>query len=82
MEDVKSMSDAHAARPAPRTFTAREIAGGVLAIVLLVFALANLEKVTIDLIFGQLTLPVFFVIAIAALLGFGVGWLFRRRHRT
>lgn len=71
-------SDAGAA---PRAYTMRQIAAAVIAVVLLVFALANLEKVTVDLIFAQLTLPVFFVIAVPAVLGFGVGVLFRR-HRA
>ena len=64
----------------PRAYTMRQMAAAVIAVVLLVFALANLEKVTVDLIFAQLTLPVFFVIAVPALLGFGVGVLFRRNR--
>jgi len=76
-----STGESHAAGAEPRKYTLRQIAAAVIAVVLLVFALANLEKVTIDLIVAQLTLPVFFVIAVPALLGFGVGVLFRR-HRA
>ena len=67
---------------APRTFTGRQIIVAVVAVVVLVFALVNLESATIDLIFGQVTMPVFFVIAVPAALGFGMGVLVQRRHRA
>ena len=54
----------------------------VVAVVVLVFALVNLESATIDLIVGQVTMPVFFVIAVPAALGFGMGVLVQRRHRA
>ena len=60
----------------------------VLVTLVLIFALVNLEDAKIDFVFGQVTLPVFFVIAIAAFLGFGAGELVyhhrvtRRRKRA
>ena len=53
----------------------------VLVAIVLIFALVNLEKAKIDFVFGQVTLPVFFVIAIPAFLGFGAGELVSH-HRT
>jgi uncharacterized integral membrane protein len=47
----------------------------VLIAIILIFALANLEDATIDFVFGQVTLPVVFIIAIPAFLGFGAGEL-------
>jgi uncharacterized integral membrane protein len=41
-----------------------QIVGAVIALVLLVFALAHLEKVTVDPLSAQLTLPVFLVLAV------------------
>ena len=60
----------------------------VLVALVLIFALVNLEDAKIDFVFGQVTLPVFFVIAIPAFLGFGAGELVyhyrvtRRRKRA
>ena len=59
----------------------------VLVAIVLIFALVNLEDARIDFVFGEVTLPVFFVIAIPAFLGFGAGELVyhhrvtRRRRR-
>jgi hypothetical protein len=47
--------------------------------VVLVFALANLEKMAIDHIVAQLTMLVYFASAVPAALGFGV---LARRHRA
>ncbi len=66
--------------PAGRRMRFREGLALVIATLLLVFALVNLENVTVDLIFAELTMPVFFVIVVPALLGFGVGILFQRRR--
>ncbi|HEV2993600.1 MAG TPA: LapA family protein [Acidimicrobiia bacterium] len=53
----------------------------VLVAIVLIFALVNLEDARIDFVFGEVTLPVFFVIAIPAFLGFGAGELVSH-HRT
>ena len=48
----------------------------VLIAIILIFAVANTEKAKIDFVFGHVTLPVVFIIAIPAFLGFGAGsWL-------
>lgn len=64
--------------PEPWRPSGRQIFGSVVLVVLLVFAFVNLEKTKIDLVFTQVTIPVFFVIAVPALLGFAVGMLFQR----
>lgn len=58
--------------------SAREVIGVIVVVVVLVFALVNLEDAKIDLVFGQVTMPIFFVIAVPALLGFVAGMLFMR----
>jgi len=53
-------------------------------VLILVFALVNLEDAKIDLVVDQVTLPIFFVIAVPALIGFVAGLLFqhyRERRR-
>jgi uncharacterized integral membrane protein len=53
----------------------------VILVLVLVFALVNFQEAKIDLVFGQLTMPLFFAIAVPALVGFVAGALFQR-HRT
>lgn len=66
--------------------SAREVFAIVVVVIILVFALVNLEDAKIDFVFGQVTIPIFFVIAVPALIGFAAGLLFQhrreRRHRT
>jgi uncharacterized integral membrane protein len=66
--------------------TAREILAVLVVVVILVFALVNLEDAPIDFVFGQVTIPIFFVIAVPALIGFVSGLIFQhyreRRHRA
>jgi uncharacterized integral membrane protein len=62
-------------RPSPR-----QVVAGVILVVILVFGLVNLEDTTVDFVFGQVTTPVFFVVAVPALLGFLAG-LIVERHR-
>ena len=59
----------------------REILSIILMVVVAIFALVNLEEVTVDLIVDDVTMPLVFVIVISALLGFGAGYLFARRRR-
>jgi len=54
----------------------------VLVAIVLIFALVNLEDARVDFVFGQVTLPVFFVIAIPAFLGFGAGELVSHHRVT
>ena len=58
--------------------TARQVIAILILIVILVFALVNLQKTTIDFIFDQVTIPVFFVIAFPALAGFIAGLIVQR----
>ena len=58
----------------------RQIGAIILVVVIVVFALANTQDATIDFIFGDITLPLFVVIAVIGLLGFGAGWLVRGRR--
>ena len=60
--------------------TARQVIAVIILVLILVFALVNLEKATIDFVFDQVRIPVFFVIAFPALLGFVAG-LIVQRHR-
>jgi uncharacterized integral membrane protein len=72
---VQRVQPAPAWRPSGRQVTA-----AVLLVVVLVFALANLEDASIDFVFDQVRTPVVFVIAVPALLGFLAG-LIVQRHR-
>jgi uncharacterized integral membrane protein len=50
---------------------------GVLAAVLVLFALLNTHEVGVDFIFNTWSAPMILVIAIAALIGFALGFLVR-----
>ena len=66
---------------APRKkLSGRQIGAIVLVAVIVIFAIANTQDATIDFVFGDVTLPLFVVIAIIGLIGFGVGWLVRGRR--
>jgi len=67
-------------RAGARSFTVREIGVFVLIVLVLVFALANWEQTQIHFIFFKVETPVFFVIAIPALIAFAAGMLFQRRR--
>ena len=60
--------------------TAREVFGVLVLVLILVFALVNLEDAKIDFVYNQVTLPLFFVIAVPALIGFVAGLLFQHRR--
>jgi uncharacterized integral membrane protein len=63
----------------------RAIAAIVLGLLVLIFALLNLEDASIDFGFSSVTMPLVFVIAVVGGVGFGVGILFsrhRERHRN
>ena len=65
--------------PTSRRVGARQIIVTVIAIVLLVFALVNLEDANIDFVVGDVTIPLVLVIVICAVLGFVIGWFVGRR---
>ena len=58
----------------------RAIAAIVLGGLVLIFALLNLEKASIDFGITSVTMPLVFVIAVVGAIGFGAGVLFSR-HR-
>jgi uncharacterized integral membrane protein len=53
----------------------------VVVVLILVFALVNLEDSTVDFVVDQVTIPLFFVILVPSLLGFVAGLVFER-HRS
>jgi uncharacterized integral membrane protein len=61
----------------------RQIVGGVIAIVLVVFIAINNDDTSINLLFKEVTLPLWLVLAVTALLGVlvGVGLGTRRTKR-
>ena len=60
----------------------RQIVAAILIVIVLVFAIANLEDAKIDFVFGDITLPLFFVIVGSGLIGAAIGAsVSRRRHR-
>jgi uncharacterized integral membrane protein len=61
--------------------TAREVIGIVILVLVLVFALVNLEDAKIDFVVDQVTMPILFVIAVPALVGFVAGVLVQH-HRS
>jgi uncharacterized integral membrane protein len=60
--------------------TGRQIVAAIGILVVLILAIANLEDATVDFVFGDVTLPLFFVIVAAGLIGVLVGWVLARRH--
>ena len=63
--------------------TGRQIVIGIIVLVVVIFALANLEDAKVDFVFGDVTLPLFFVIVGSGLLGVLVGWsIARHRQRN
>ena len=60
-----------------RKWSGRQIAAVILVIVIVIFAIANTQDATIDVVFDGVTLPLFVVIAGVGVIGFGAGWLVR-----
>ncbi|MEX1009053.1 MAG: LapA family protein [Acidimicrobiia bacterium] len=52
----------------------------ICALVLLVFALANIDDVRVDFVFETVRAPLVLVIVVCALLGFVIGWVVGRRR--
>jgi uncharacterized integral membrane protein len=59
----------------------RQIAAGVSAILLLAFILANNDEAPISFLFWEATVPLWFGLAVAAVLGGAVGFLFGGRRQ-
>ncbi len=60
-----------------RTVNVKLILLGLLAAVLLLFALLNTHEVGVDFVVDTWSAPMILVIAISALIGFGLGFLVR-----
>ncbi len=60
--------------------TGRQIGGGLIAVILIAFIAANSKTVSVSLVFLSADLPLWLVLAITAVLGFGVGILFGSRR--
>jgi uncharacterized integral membrane protein len=63
-----------------RKVSAKTILLGVLAAVLVLFAVLNTEEVEIDWIFGSVRTPLIVMIVVCGALGFAIGYLVRA-HR-
>jgi len=67
-------------RPERRKLTPRQIGAIVLAAVIVVFAVLNLQKVHIDFVVKTVSMPLVIEILVVAGIAFGAGFLFSR-HR-
>ena len=60
--------------------TRRQLVGGIVAVVLLVFIAVNNEETNVSFLFFEASLPLWVVLAVTVLLAFGVGMLFGSRR--
>jgi uncharacterized integral membrane protein len=70
--------------PEPAKSTAishRQVAGGVAAILVLVFAVLNLQDVTMHWIVGTTHTPLIVLVAVCVLFGLAIGFVLGRRNR-
>lgn len=58
----------------------RQIGGGIIAVLLIVFIAANSETVPVSLVFVSAKLPMWLVLSISAVLGVGIGMLLGSRR--
>lgn len=58
----------------------RQIVALVLLGLLILLAILNFDDVSVDLLFGSVTTPLFVMIAVAGAVGFLIGWLVRGRR--
>jgi uncharacterized integral membrane protein len=58
----------------------RQIVALVLLGLLILLAILNFDDVSVDLLFGSVTMPLFVLIAVAGAVGFLIGWLVRGRR--
>ena len=62
-------------------FTAKQVVIAVLGLIVLILAIVNFESTQIDLVFVTVTLPLFFVIVGAAVIGWLIGLVAGGRKR-
>lgn len=60
--------------------TPRQITSAVVIFVVVLFAIVNLEKVSVDFIVSTIDIPLVFLILGALLPGLAAGWLLAERH--
>ena len=58
----------------------RQIVALVLLGLLILLAILNLDDVSVDLLFGSVSMPLFVLIAVSGAVGFLIGWLVRGRR--
>ncbi len=58
----------------------RQIVGAIIAILLVIFIIANNDDVVVSLVVTDATLPMWLVLGVTALLGFGVGMMMGARR--
>lgn len=64
-----------------KKISGRQIGAIAIGAVVVLFALLNTEEANIDLLFGDVSMPLFLVILVFSALGFGAGFLVAR-HRA
>jgi uncharacterized integral membrane protein len=70
--------------PEPARSTAithRQVAGGVAAVLVLVFALLNLQDVTMHWIVGTTHTPLIVLVAVCVVFGLAIGFVLGRRNK-
>ena len=65
-----------------RSITRKQATTGVTLVVVIVFALINLQNVTMHWIIGTTHTPFIILVAVCVLIGLGVGFLLGRRTRA
>lgn len=76
-KDLESSGETHGFRP-----NSRQIIGGLIAIVLVIFILSNREQVTVQFLFVEFATTQWVVLTVTALLGAAVGaGAFARRQK-
>lgn len=63
-----------------RGITAKQVAVGILILVVVVLAIANSGRVKVDFVVGNVELRLFVVIVGSALIGWVVGWFMGRNR--
>jgi uncharacterized integral membrane protein len=63
-----------------RNITTKQVLVGVLIVVVLILAIANAGKVTVDFVVGDLEMRLFLVIIGSALIGWLIGWFMGRNR--
>jgi len=58
--------------------SARQVGFAALILVIVIFAVLNLDDAKVDLVFDSVKIPLVFVIAVTALIAFTSGYLFAR----